>query len=287
MPGNSGRVDVRMRVDAVMRQPLPMPVGRLASPGSPVVIAHRGGAKLRPENTILAFEHALDLGVDAIECDVRSSRDGDVVVIHDESVDRTTDGTGPVSAYTADELSRLDAAHHFGAREGFVYRRRGFGVPRLSHLLRLTGELPVVVEIKGDDVGTAHRVLDVVGECGAARRVVVAGFSHAVLSAVRQRAPDLVTGASKVEVRSALRRSYLHLRPRATGFRLFQVPTSLQGKPVLTRRLMKALTRAGIPVHVWIVDDPSEMRMLLEWGVCGIVSDRPDLALAAVAAFRS
>ncbi len=79
-----------------------------------VAIAHRGGSALRPENTILAFDHAVSLGVDGLECDVQLSRDDEVVVIHDPTVQRTTDGTGAVRDFTADELARLDAGAQFG-----------------------------------------------------------------------------------------------------------------------------------------------------------------------------
>src|SRR5262245_29945224 len=104
----------------------PRPVARLID-GVPVAIAHRGGSKRRPENTLVAFSHALSVGVDAVECDVRLSRDGQPVVIHDETLDRTTDRTGRVAALTAAELAQVDAAHHFGAAEGFPFRAHGVG----------------------------------------------------------------------------------------------------------------------------------------------------------------
>lgn len=253
----------------------------LSRPG-PVAIAHRGGSLLRPENTLLAFEHAVTLGVDALECDVHLSRDGDAVVIHDATMDRTTDATGPVSGYSADELARADAAYHFRTNGDCPFRGQGHGVPRLSELLRRCPAMPIVVEIKGDDRRVADRVVDLLLEGGAAGRVIIGGFSHTVLMAVRTRSSDLVTSASRTEVQSALRRGYFGLGPRRTGYRLFQVPVRLRGRQVLTRSFVKVLGRAQVPIHAWIVNEPAEMSMLLGWGVSGLITDRPDLAVALI-----
>src|SRR5215510_2479468 len=98
-------------------------------------IAHRGGSKLRPENTLAAFDHALSLGVDGLECDVHLSSDGEPVVIHDPTLDRTTDATGPVSAQTAKTLAGVDAGAKFAAGDARPYCGAGIGVPRLAEVL--------------------------------------------------------------------------------------------------------------------------------------------------------
>src|SRR5262245_7223078 len=121
-----------------------------------VAIAHRGGSKLRPENTAVAFEHASTLGVDGFECDVHLSKDGEPVVIHDPTLDRTTDATGPVRALTAAELARVDAGHHFNPVAGFPFRGKAGGVPRLVDLLSRHRDLPWIIEIKGDRTETAE-----------------------------------------------------------------------------------------------------------------------------------
>jgi glycerophosphoryl diester phosphodiesterase len=261
-------------------------VARLLSPSRPVAIAHRGGSRLRPENTMLAFDHARALGVDALECDVRLSRDREPVVIHDETLDRTTDARGPVSALTADELERVDAAYHFsdGFSDGsrWPFRGSGVGVPRLVTMLEHAAALPVIVEIKGEDPETARRVLDVVAATQASHRVIIGGFSRHVLDVVRAREPAIPTSASMAEVQTALRRAYVLLRPRPTGYRLFQVPVRFRGRRILRRTFVRTFLRAGVPVQAWIVDDPDEMRMLIEWGVTGLISDRPDLAVSVV-----
>jgi glycerophosphoryl diester phosphodiesterase len=247
-----------------------------------MAIAHRGGARLRPENTLAAFDHALTFGVDALECDVRLSRNGEPVLIHDDTLDRTTDATGPVANMTADELASVDAAYHFGPADDYPFRRRGLGVPRLSELLARAPSVPVIVEIKGDDPGVVGPVLEVVDALGAWNRVVIGGFSHRVLTVVRERAPAVLTSASQHEIVSALRRSTFWLRPRRPAFQLVQAPLRLRGRQILTRTFVRRLRRASLPVQAWIVDELDDMRMVLDWGVTGLISDRPDRAVEVV-----
>jgi len=259
----------------------------LLSLETPVVIAHRGGARLRPENTMTAFEHAVALGVDAVECDVHLSKDGEVVVIHDGTVDRTTDASGAVSAFTAGELARMDAAWSFLDLEGRPsFRQRGIGVPRLDDVLGRCPTTAFVLELKGDDPAIVAPVLEVIRRRGRERDVVLGGFSHAVLSAVRAQAATIPTSASSVEVHAAVRRAWFRLAPRRTGCQLFQMPFHYQGRQVIRRPLARAARRAGLPVHAWVVDDPAEMRTLLAWGVTGLITDRPDLAREVIASVR-
>lgn len=227
-----------------------------------------------------AFAHAVELGVDAIECDVHLSRDGEVVVIHDPTLDRTTDAGGPVADRTAAELAQVDAAFRFEQDGGFPYRGTGAGVPRLADVLARWPAMPFVIEVKGSRPETARRTLEVIAEARADERVIVGGFSQQVLAAVRSLQPAMLTSASSAEVQSALRRSYFFVTPRRTGFALFQVPVRLRGRRVLSRQFVRVARRAGIPVQAWIVDELEEMRRLIAWGVTGLISDRPDRAIA-------
>lgn len=255
----------------------------LLSLAAPSVIAHRGGARLRPENTMVAFEHAASLGVDAIECDVHLSKDGEVVVIHDDTVDRTTDASGSVSAFTAAELARMDAGWSFLDLEGTpAFRQRGIGVPRLADVLERLPAVPFVLELKGEDPAIVPPVIDVIRRRGRAGDVLLGGFSHAVLTEARTRAVDIPTSASSLEVHAAVRRAWFWLSPRSTGCRLFQMPFHYEGRQIIRRRLTRAVRRAGMPVHAWVIDDPAEMRVLVDWGVTGLITDRPDLACAAL-----
>src|SRR5437660_4182396 len=127
-------------------------------------IAHRGGSKLRPENTLAAFDHAAPLGVDALECDVHLSRDRELVVIHDATLERTTDARGPVSSMTAAELARVDAGFHFTADGRQPFRDAGCGVPTLHQLLDRYRDRMLIIEIKGDDPQVATHTIGVIRE---------------------------------------------------------------------------------------------------------------------------
>jgi glycerophosphoryl diester phosphodiesterase len=242
-------------------------------------IAHRGGSRLRPENTLAAFDHAAELGVDGLECDVHLSRDGEPVVIHDPTLDRTTDASGPVVERSALELARVDAGAQFGAEDGRPYRGAGLGVPLLATVLDRYRNLPIVVEIKGEDVRVAERALTVVREAGALDRVIVGGFSGVVLDAVRRLAPGIPTSASRDEVRQVIEGG-ASWRPAADArLKLFQAPFRFQGQQVLERTFVEAVRRAELPVHAWIVDEPEDIERVVSWGVTGIISDRPDTAV--------
>lgn len=254
----------------------------LLSLSRPSAIAHRGGSKLRPENTLAAFEHAVSLGVDACECDVHLSADGELVVIHDATLDRTTNAHGPVEQMTARELAKVDAAHAFDADAGFPFRDRGVGVPRLADLLDRFRSLPWIVEVKGERPEVAARVVALIRDLGAFERVLIGSFSQTVLNAVRRLAPRLPTGASSLEARAAARRAYFRMPIGRARFDVLQVPYRVKGREVFAEPFVRLARRAGTPVHVWVVDDPADMRRLLDWGVTGLISDRPDLALAAV-----
>jgi glycerophosphoryl diester phosphodiesterase len=254
-------------------------IDRLLSLADVAAIAHRGGSKLRPENTAAAFDQAAALGVDGFECDVHLSRDGVPVVIHDPTLDRTTNATGPVSAMTATELAAVDAGWHFDSAGGFPFRSRVGGVPRLADVLRRHRDRPFIVEIKGDRPETAEAVLDVIRRCDAARRVIIGGFSQRVLDVVRRSEPGIVTSASRSEVELAIGRVRAGQRPVPSGYRVFQIPLRLEGQQTLDRPFVDAARRVGLPVHAWIVDEPSDMTMVVEWGVTGLISDRPDVAV--------
>ncbi len=237
----------------------------LLSTTRPIAIAHRGGAKLRPENTLAAFDHAVSLGVSACECDVHLSSDDEVVVIHDATLDRTTKAKGPVGARTARELAEI-------------------GVPRLAELLDRHRGTEWIVEIKGERPDLAERTVRVLRDVHAVDRVVVGSFSQLSLDAVRRLAPELATGASSREARAAARRALFRWpwgRPR---FRALQVPFRLRGREVFGESFVRQARRASIAVHVWVVDEPSDMRRLLSWGVSGLISDRPDVAMREISA---
>ncbi|MBA3886019.1 MAG: glycerophosphodiester phosphodiesterase [Acidobacteria bacterium] len=252
----------------------------------PLVFAHRGGAALRPENTIAAFDYGLSLGADGLEFDVHLSRDEVVVIHHDPTLERTTSGRGRLDARTADELAALDAGQWFVAREapdaGYPHRGQGFGVPRLSAVLARYPAIPIIIELKGNNPRLARRVIDDIRTADALARVSLGGFSQPVLHAAREYEPRIRTGAGREETRWALYRSWIGWAPRRPAFREFQVPERAGGTRIVGPRFVACAHRAGLPVHVWTVNDAAEMRRLLAWGVDGLITDRPDVAVQVV-----
>lgn len=248
----------------------------------PLVFAHRGGALLAPENTMTAFENAVDVGVDGIELDVQLSRDGTVVVHHDATLTRTAAVDAPVAALTADELARVDAAFHFQPERRYPLRGRGVGVPRLSDVLARCPATRVIVELKASSPSLGRAVVDVVRAADAVDRVCVGGYSVRALRAVRAYEPCLSTSASRQEVRWGLYRSWVSWPTRRARYRAFQVPEVAGRTRVVSPRFVRYAHAAGLPVQVWTVDAVEDIRRLLDWGVDAIISDRPDVALETV-----
>lgn len=241
---------------------------------------------MRPENTLLAFDHGLLVGADGLEFDVQLSRDGVVVVYHDATLERTTNGIGSVAEYSADALGQLDAAFHFRGIGGERFMGRGHGIPRLGQVLARYPAVPLIIELKGRDPELGRRAAAEVLAAGALDRVWFGGFSRTALRAVREVAPDARISGAREEVRWFLYRSWFGLAPTRTSFQAFQVPEMAGRTRVVSPRFVEAARRAGLPVQVWTVDRPADMERLLGWGVEGLISDRPDLAAQVIRRWR-
>jgi glycerophosphoryl diester phosphodiesterase len=139
--------------------------------------------------------------------------------------------------------------------------------------------VPFIIEVKGERPEVARAALDVVVRAGAEDRVIVGGFSQAALDEVRRRSPLIPTSASRSELRSALRRSRFWLPLRQGAFRLVQAPYYFHGRRVFGRSFVQIVRGRQLPLHAWIIDDETDMRKLADWGVTGLISDRPDVAV--------
>lgn len=250
--------------------------------GGPLLIGHRGAAGLAPENTMPSFREAAETwAVDMIELDVRASADGHCVVIHDATVDRTTDGTGAVADLTLAELRALDAGCRFRSDDGeFPFRGRGITVSTLDEVLEAFPSMRFTVEIKTGTVQEPlHRTLR---RHDSRHRVVVAGMRHQDRARFSER-----DGAMSGSVRD-LRVFYVLHRLRLTRFwpggaSVFQVPERDpwdaepgEGRQIVSPGFVRDARRRGVPVHVWTVNDVDDMTRLLDWGVDGLITDRPD-----------
>jgi glycerophosphoryl diester phosphodiesterase len=229
----------------------------LLEPTALPVIGHRGAAGDYPENTLLSFDKALEQGADALELDVRMSSDGHPVVIHDPTVDRTTDGAGAVRSFTVAQLRALDAGE-------------GQGIPTLEDVLARYPDAPLILELKEEEVAAATAATLI--RHGAAKRVLVGSFVHAALRPFRR---GFYRSASRRE--TAL--CWLASRVRAQVPRLrvhaFTVPEQRGALHVVDAAFVAAARRRGRPVHVWTVDDADQARRLRGLGVAGIITNRP------------
>ena len=252
----------------------------------PLTFAHRGGGALAPENTIAAFDNGLALGADGLELDVHLASDGEVVVHHDLTLDRTTNLTGPIYDRTSADLARADAAYAFRVGDAFPCRGQGIGLPRLADVLARYRECRVIVEMKVNRPALARAVVDVVRRAGAVERVCLGAFGQAVLRAARTLEPALATSAAREEVRWALYRSWCRWSVSRPDYAGYQVPERAGWTRVVSPRFVADAHRAGLGVQVWTVDAAEDARRLLGWGVDALITDRPDVVVPVARAFR-
>jgi glycerophosphoryl diester phosphodiesterase len=253
-------------------------VSPLFDPTRRPVIGHRGNRAHAPEDTLPSFAQAAAIGVDALEMDLHLSRDGVPVVIHDPTLDRTTDATGPVAARTAAELAKVDAGARFSKDDGRTtpYRGQRIGVPTLEEVLATHRDLPMILEIKA--LEAARPVLALLERMNATRRVLIGSFIDAAL------APFVAAGIPIAGAPGVLARLYLPallgLRRSPLPFQAMCIPRFYNGLPVPVGRFARLMRTAGGPTHVWTVNDRAEARMLWNAGVTGIITDDPAAMIA-------
>lgn len=243
-----------------------------------LVVAHRGASAYLPENTMAAYARAVELGADAVEVDVHLTADGQMVLIHDETVDRTTDGAGAVAEMTLAELRALDAGHRFTDADGaFPHRGTGLTIPSLPEVLDWLPEgVGLVVEIKA-------RAADAVVEALRGTRVREAGqvnvisFDEAAIDRVHELAPDLPTGYILVPSQSiepALRWAVEHGH---IGVYPWEGDLGMDPTPALAQAIAY-----GRRLACYVVNEPDRMKQLAAYGLWAFVTDVPDVARAAL-----
>jgi glycerophosphoryl diester phosphodiesterase len=248
----------------------------------PLVFGHRGGGGLAPENTLAAFDSGLSHGADGLELDVRLTRDGHAVVLHDATLDRTTDLRGSVADRTVEEVLRADAGYRF-ARDGtFPFRGRGIRVPTLADVLARYPGVRIIVELKVDSPALARAAVEAVRAAGALDRVCFGSFAIGVLEAVRTLEPASATSAARREVRWARYRSRLRVPLRRAQFAGYQVPELSGATRIVSPRFVADAHAADLAVQVWTVDAACDARRLLGWGVDALITDRPDIIVPLV-----
>lgn len=247
--------------------------------GWPVNLAHRGASARAPENTLEAFRLAVQAGAGGLELDVHLTRDGHLVVIHDPTLDRTTNSSGAVAGMTLDELRKADAGYNFSPDGGDTHPYRGLGlrIPRLAEVLREFPGVVVNIDMKADRPGIEAAVLEVLREAGAeGRSLVVSSHLGAVRRFRRMSGGRISTGASRSETGIFFLFANLRLeRLLRPAYDALQVPLSHRGVPLVTRRFVQAAHAAGVRVDAWTINETEEMRHLLDLSVDVIMTDRP------------
>jgi glycerophosphoryl diester phosphodiesterase len=263
----------------------PAPHSPYFNPDKFLVIAHRGGRGLGPENTLYTFRRAVDLGVDVLEMDVHRTKDGQWVVLHDTTVDRTTNGTGPVNSFNLAELKRLDAAYHWSPDNGksFPLRGKGLAIPALSEVFEAFPQMRLNIEIKDAAQTELNSFCRLIHDYGMSQKVMVASFESDALQKFRSACPGIATSAGASEAMLFYALQKMHLESAYTpAAQALQVPRTYGDLQVVTKRFVEAAHARNLKVHVWTVNDVDSMKKLLQLGVDGIMTDYPGRLLEII-----
>ncbi|WP_375766430.1 glycerophosphodiester phosphodiesterase [Archangium gephyra] len=244
-------------------------------------ISHRGGSLLAPENTLPAFRMAVErYHTQVLETDVHLTRDGELVVFHDDTLQRCTNGEGRIADHTLAELRRLDAGYHFTPDAGrtFPFRGQGVHLSTLGELLRAFQGLRFNIEVKPDVPGIEDAFFQVLREEGALEQACIGSE----LDVVGERLARVMPDACHFYPRDALAAFVLSLRageqpPEEPRYTVLDMPLYFGDVRLVDELLVREVDARGKWLNVWTVDDPEEMRRLVGEGVGGIMTDRPDL----------
>ncbi len=252
------------------------------SGAKPRVIGHRGAAGEAPENTLPSFQRALDDGAAYVEFDVRTTADGEVVIIHDETVDRTTDGHGAVNGLTHSEIKRLDAGYRFSKDEGktFPFRGQRIEIPTLAELFSSLPQIRAIIEIKQSHPPIVKKVIEIVRSAGKERNVLLATEEDEIMAEIRAALEDsdtpMAMGFCYGEVADFI--AWLE-RGCAGGShppgQAMQLPCEFGGRTLVSAQTVAAAHDLGVEMFVWTVNERAEMERVLDLGVDGIITDYP------------
>lgn len=250
-----------------------------------LVVAHRGSAAARPENTMEAFELAADQGADAVECDVHLLTDGALAVIHDDTLDRTTDATGRVAALSSDDLARIDAGARFPGPDGdYPYRGRGLRIPTFDQVLEwLPANIGLVVEIKAPEAVEPTLAMLRGHSVVQNERLALISFDEATIDRVRQLAPEMTTGYLLVPgqpIEPALKWALEHGH---RGVHPWDGDLGLDPGPII----QQATIAYGRQMGSYVVNEPDRMVQLAVSGLWAFVTDVPDAARRALGPRRA
>ena len=270
-------------VASVIINPKALPTNYYVGAPPTMVIAHQGGDGVWPGDTLFAFEKAVGIGADVLEMDAHITRDSRIVLMHDETVDDTTDGTGLIEDMSLEELKRLDAAYDWSTDGGasFPFRGQGIQVPALDEVFQKFPQMRYVIEIKLTQNPIDKPLCDLIRQYQMQDKVIVASFHDVAMRNFRSTCPEVTTSASRTEVRNyvLLGKAFLwgFYFPKFQTIQPPWNPEDSLGIRIMTERFIRESHAKNIRVEPWTVNDPQLMRQYIEWGVDGIITDRPDL----------
>ncbi|MDX1807441.1 MAG: glycerophosphodiester phosphodiesterase [Paenisporosarcina sp.] len=259
--------------------------------GHPIILAHRGGSQIAPENSMVAFKKSAELGVHGFEIDIRLTKDEEIIVFHDEFIDRTTDGAGRVADMTLSELKAFDLGYQFlNTQQEYEYRGQGETVITLRELFEEFPQMLINIDMK-DSPETYEgslipsKLWRLIEELSSQNRVVVTSFFDEQIDRFNLYAQNTVAlGAGEIEVRkaySAYTSQFGHLYHPRTD--VFQIPLKSGVFPLDGEGFINFLSNLNVPVHYWTINDSKTMERLFLAGAKGIITDRPDLAVPLLA----
>jgi glycerophosphoryl diester phosphodiesterase len=251
------------------------------------VIAHRGGAEVAPESTIPTYLAADTAGVDILEMDVRPTADGVLVVFHDRRVHRITGGTGKVEELTLAQLQAMDAGYRWSRDGGltYPYRGKGFRIPTFAELLEAVPGRRLLIELKTDDDHMARQLCSELRADGRRSLAIVASFSDGAMATFREACPEVATSAATFEGLFDLALRGLRLDGLyEPDFDAYHAPVRFGPLEPVHEGLIERARERGLPVQVWTVNREEEMERMIDLGVDGIMTDRPDVLLEVLRA---
>ncbi|MFA9559119.1 glycerophosphodiester phosphodiesterase, partial [Evansella sp. AB-rgal1] len=253
----------------------------------PLVIAHQGGERLAPSNTLVAFENARELGVDALEFDIHMTIDGHLVAVHDSTVNRTTNGLGRVNDMPLEQIRGLDAGYYFEDEEGnYPFRGKGITIPTVEEIFEQFGDMKLVIELKATNDAHLYepmsdKLWELVQEYDVVDNVLVASFEHTIVEYFQQISNDQVAisgGKDDIKKFVIFHKLFLNsiYRPQIDAL---QIPTEDSGFDLTDKKLLRGAHNRGMDVHYWTINDKETMQELIDLGADGIITDRPDLMM--------
>ena len=252
-----------------------------ARDGRALIFSHRGGAGIFPENTIAAMRGSAKLGVDALDMDARLSSDGVLMAFHDETLERTTNGSGALSAHSAAELESLNAAANFTKPDG--EKHEPVPVPRIADILREFSEsdLLFIIELKDREQKgeqAARQLAGIVGELNLQKRVIIGSFGGAAVAAFRKALPEAATSASQSEAAGFVMLGKIGLEGAySPPIRALQLPPFAFGINLANKATIEKAHANGYAVHYWTINNAQEMTALTAIGADAIFTDYPDI----------